>query len=174
MTTNTENKITRAFKLYDETIWLVGFGLLFLTYKALISDKPLEQKLFNSLGLLFVWIFVLLKVWVIQIKDARTVVFRGLLRENKIDPKDINEYQEWVRGARVMHKGGSILLWPYVEKQGELKSILSTMNPEIKFRDLAEEGTKTTVRVAIIVLAMFAYFGWLIWSLFHGITKLHN
>ncbi len=73
-----------------------------------------------------------------------------------------------------MHKGGSILLWPYVEKQGELKRILSTMNPEIKFRDLAAEGTKTTARVAIIVLALFVYFGWLIWSLFHGITKYHN
>lgn len=174
MATSTENKSTRAFKLYDETIWLIGFGLLFLTYKAFISSIPFEQKLYNSLGLLFVWVFVLLKVWVIQIKDTRQVVFRGLLRENKIDPGDIKEYQEWVRGARVVHKGGSILLWPYVEKQGELKSILSSMNPEIKFRDLAEEGTKTTLRVVIIVLAMFAYFGWLIWNLFHGITKYRN
>jgi hypothetical protein len=174
MPINTENKIDRAFRLYDGTIWLVGFGLLFLTYKAFSSGKPFEQILYNSLGLLFVWIFVLLKVWVIQIKDARTVVFRGLLRENKIDPRDINEYQEWVRGARVVHKGGSILLWPYVEKQGELKSLLTTMNPEIKLRDLSAEGTKTTTRVVIIVLAVFAYFGWLIWSLFHGISKYHN
>ena len=174
MTINTDNKIAKAFKLYDETIWLVGFGLLFLTYKALISDRPFEQKLYNSLGLLFVWIFVLLKVWIIQVKDARTVVFRGLFREIVVDPKDINEYQGWVRGARLVHKGGSILLWPYVEKQGELKSILGTMNPDIKFRDLAAEGTKTTARLVIIVLALFVYFGWLIWSLFHSITKYHN
>jgi hypothetical protein len=172
MTFKKENK--SAFRLYDESIWLIGFGLLFLTFKAVNSDRPFEQKIYNSLGLLFVWIFVLLKVWVIQIKDARTIIFRGLLRNTEIDSKDINEYQEWVRGARVVYKGGSILLWPYVEKQGELKSILREMNPEIIFRDLAQEGTKTSFRVAMIVLAVFGYFGWLIWSLFHGITKYHN
>ena len=172
MTITKENK--SAFRLYDETIWLIGFGLLFLTYKSFNSDRPFEQVIFNSLGLIFVWIFVLLKVWIIQINDDQTIVFRGLLRNNVIDPKDIREYQEWVRGARVVHKSGSILLWPYVEKQGELKSILRALNPEIKLRDLAEEGTKTTARVVILVLALFAYFGWLIWSLFHGITKYHN
>jgi hypothetical protein len=112
--------------------------------------------------------------WVIKLKDSRMVVFRGLLREITDDPKDIKEYQEWIRGARVVHKGGSILLWPYVEKQGDLKIMLSTMNPDIKFRDLAAEGTKTTARVTLIILALFVYFGWLIWGLFHGLTSYHK
>lgn len=171
MTNNTEENINKSFRLYDETIWLIGFGLLFLTYKAFASDKLFEQKLYDILGILLIWVIVLFKTHVIYIKDERTVIFQGILRQIVLNPKDIVEYQEWVRGGRLVHHRGSIFLWPYIEKQDELKSLLTVLNPQIKFRDIANEGTKTNTRVVIIVLAVFAYFGWLIWSLFHGITN---
>ncbi|HAS54788.1 MAG: hypothetical protein A2X56_14200 [Nitrospirae bacterium GWC2_57_13] len=171
MTANSDEKINRTFRLYDETIWIIGFGLFFLTYQALWSNKSFEQKIYDVLGILLLWGIVLLKTHRIHISDMRTVIFQGLLRRIVLNPRDILEYQEWVRGGRLVHHGGSIFLWPYIEKQGELKSILKAANPQIKFRDISEEGTKTNVRVLIIVIAMFAYFGWLIWSLFHGIMN---
>lgn len=171
MTANSDEKINRTFRLYDETIWIIGIGLLFLTYQAFSSSKSLEQKIYDVLGILLLWVIVLLKTHRIHIRDTRNAVFQGLLRKIVLNPRDILEYQEWVRGGRLVHTGGSIFLWPYIEKQGELKSILKAANPQIKFRDIAAEGTKTTARVVIIVVGVFAYFGWLIWSLFHGITN---
>ncbi len=170
MTTNPEEKIKKTFRLYDETIWIIGFGLLFLTYKAFVSDKLFEQKLYDILGILLIWVIVLFKTHIIYIRDSQTIIFQGILRNIELNPKNIIEFQEWVRGGRLVHQRGSIFLWPYIEKQGELKSILKAINPQIKFRDIANEGTKTNGRVVIIVIAVFTYFGWLIWSLFHGIT----
>ena len=171
MIINPEERINKTFRLYDGTIWIIGFGLLFLTYQAFSSSKSFDQKLYDGLGVLIAWVIVLFKIHAIHIKDSRTVIFQGIFRKIVLDTKDITEYQEWVRGVRLAHHGGSIILWPYIEKQGELKSILRTIGPQIKFRDLAAEGTKTNCRVAIIVIAIFAYFGWLTWSLFHGITN---
>jgi len=171
ITNNPEKKINKKFRLYDEVIWIVGFGLLFLTFKALMSSKPLDQKLLDILGVLWVWIFMLLKIHLIHIKDVQNIIFQGIFRKIILQPRDIHEYQEWVRGARIVYKGGSIILWPYIEKQGELKSILKALNPQIQLRDLAAEGTKTTFRVVLIMIAMFTYFGWLFWSLLHGITN---
>jgi len=171
MSINSDEKINKTFRLYDETIWIVGIGILYLTYKAFSSSKSFELKLYDILNMLMLWVIVLFKIHVIRVQDSRTIIFQGIFRKIILNPREITEYQEWVRGGRLVYQGGSIILWPYIEKQGELKRILRTITPEMKFRDITAEGTKTNCRVAIIVLAMFAYFGWLIWSLFHKITQ---
>ncbi len=169
--TKPEGKINETFRLYDESIWIAGLGLLFLSWEALEPGKSFEQKLRIIPGILLAWVIVLFKVHKIHIKDARTIIFQGIFRKIILDPQNIDEFQEWVRGARIVYKGGSIILWPYIEKQGQFKSSLKSINPNILFRDISKEATKTNIRVAFIVLGVFAYFGWLFWSLFHGITQ---
>jgi hypothetical protein len=169
--TISQGKFNETYRLYDESIWLVGIGLIYLTWSAFDGVLSSEHKLYSIPGLLLAWVFVLLKVDKIHIEDSRTIIFRSLFRSIVLNPQDITAYQEWVRGARVVYKGGSIILWPYIEKQGQFKGTLQAINPNIVFVDISKEGTKTNIRVAVIVLGIFAYFGLLIWSLFHGITQ---
>ena len=164
-------KINETYRLYDESIWIIGIGLLFLTGKAIDEVLSSEHRLYNISGLLLAWLVVLFKVYKIHIEDSRTIIFRSLFQKIVLNPQDISDFQEWVRGARIVYKGGSIILWPYIEKQGQFKSTLQSINPNIVFTDSSKEGTKTNFRVFLIVLVVFAYFGWLIWSLFHGITQ---
>ena len=166
-----QGKINETYRLYDESIWLVVIGLLFLTWRAFDGDQSFEHKLYRISGILLAWVVVLLKVHKIHIEDSQTIIFRSLFQKIVLNPQDISDFQEWVRGARVVYKGGSIILWPYIEKQGQFKSTLQAINPNIVFTDISNEGTKTNVRVVLLVLGIFAYFGWLIWSLFHGITQ---
>ena len=165
-----QSKDTRFFRLYDEAFGLLAVALIFLTYEAFDPAKSFEQKLFAIPSIVLIWVLILFKIHRIEVIDSQTIIFRGLFRKIQATPKDILSVQDWLRGVRIVLKGRSLILWPFIERQGEFKALLRSLNPEIEIKDMSNEATKSTGRAGLIILGMFLYFAWLIWHLFSDFT----
>ncbi len=166
-----QSKEIRTFRLYDGSIVILPFGLIYLTYEVIDPAKSFEQKLFAIPPIALIWGLILFKIHRIEVIDSRIIVFRGLFREIKVKPNDILSVQDWLRGVRIVLKKRSFILWPFIEKQGEFKALLRSLNPDIEIKDMSNEATKSMARGGILILGMFLYFAWLIWSMFYNITS---
>jgi hypothetical protein len=162
----------KYFNLYDSSIIILPIGLAFLTYEAFDPAKSFEQKIIAIPSILLIWILILFKIYRIEVIDAQTIIFRGIFRKIQVKPNDILSVQDWLRGIRVVLKKRSLILWPFIEKQGEFKSLMSNLNPDIEIKDMSNEATKSKLRAGLIILGMFLYFAGLIWLLFFNFT--HN
>jgi hypothetical protein len=168
-----QSKTARIFNLYDSAIIIfLPFGLIFLTYEAFDPAKSFEQKLIAIPSIALMWILIFFKIHRIEVIDSHTIIFRGLFRKIQVAPQDIKSVQDWLRGIRIVFKKRSIILWPFIEKQGEFKALICNLNPEIEKKDMSNKATKSPARTGLIILGMFLYFGWLIWYLFSDFT--HN
>ena len=166
-------KTIKYFNLYDSSfLILIPAGLIFLTYKAFEPAKSFEQKLFEIPSIELIWILILCKTHRIEVINANEILFRGLFRKIKVSPKDIISIQDWLRGVRIVLKEKSIILWPFIEKQGEFKTLMRELNADIEIKDMSNVFMESPVRVGIAVLGVFIYFGLLIWVLFYNFT--HN
>jgi hypothetical protein len=114
----------------------------------------------------------LYKTYRIDVIDTNEIIFRGLFRKIKVSPQDIIFIQDWLRGVRIVLKEKSIILWPFISKQGEFKSLMQTLNADIEIKDMSNIFIESPVRVVIAMLGIFLYFGILIWVLFYNFT--HN
>jgi hypothetical protein len=167
---NDLSKATKTFRLYDEAIWIFIFGLAYLTYEVFTSNRGLEFKLFSILNVAFIWILLLFKIHKIEVRDANTIIFKGVLRKIKVTPQEIVSLQDFLRGSRIVLRGKSLILWPFIERQAGFKALLRNLNPDIKITDVSNEVTKTHTRAGLILLGLFLYFGGLIVFLFYDIT----
>lgn len=161
----------RIFKLYESSlIWVAIGALLFLTYDAFTGNHSLSFKAIDLLIISVACVTVLFKVWQIEIPNDNTVIFRCICRKITVSPEEIVSFQEWLRFIRVVVKDKSIILWPYIDKQPQLKSILLSLNPKIKFIDESEEVTKSGFRILFLVLGVFIFLvGLAVW-LFYNFT----
>lgn len=167
-----KSKTSRCFNLYDSAIIILPFGLIFVTYEAFDPAKSFEQKLIAIPSIVLIWVLILFKIHRIEVVESQTIIFRGLFRKIQATPQDILSVQDWLRGVRIILKGRSLILWPFIEKQGEFKALLRSLNPDIEIKDMSNEATKSTGRAGLIILGMFLYFALLIWFLFSDFT--HN
>jgi hypothetical protein len=166
-----QSKTTRSFNLFDSAFIILPFALIFVTYEAFDPAKSFHQKLVAIPSIALVWILILFKIHRIEVIDSDTIIFRGLFRRIKVTPQDILSVQDWLRGIRIILKEGSIVLWPFIENQGEFKALLRGLNPDIEMRDMSNEATESTARGGLIILGMFIYFALLIWLLFTDFTQ---
>ncbi len=165
------NNQNRVFKLYDPALaWFAIGGLLFLTYDAFTGTHSLSLKTIDVPSISAAWLIVLFKVWQFEITDDKTVVFRGILRKTTVIPEEILSFQEWLRFIRVVVKGRNIILWTYINNLPQLKSILLSLNPEIRFVDESEEVTKSGFRILFLVLGVFIFLAGLAVWLFYNFT----
>jgi hypothetical protein len=160
-----------VFKLYEPSLTRLAIGaLLFLTYDAFTGNHSLSFKAIDLLIISVACVTVLFKVWQIEIPNDNTVIFRCICRKITVSPEEIVSFQEWLRFIRVVVKDKSIILWPYIDKQPQLKSILLSLNPKIKFIDESEEVTKSGFRILFLVLGVFIFLvGLAVW-LFYNFT----
>ncbi len=166
-----EKSINKSFRLYDDSVWLLAFAVIYFTYNTIDPSKTFEQRIFTFPALLFVWVIILFKIHKIHVLNSETIIFRGIFRKTIIRPRDINAVHDWLRGVRVVFSGGSLILWPFIEKQAEFKALVKQLNPDVDFKDMSSEATQKPYRVVLILLGLFLYFGWLIWSGFHDPTR---
>jgi hypothetical protein len=165
-----QNKI---FKLYDQSIWIAAIGLVVLTYKSLTRNNPPALQITAFLNTAVIWIIALFKVWQIDVSDDKTITFRGLLRKIIVSADDVVSFQDWLRGIRIVLKNKSIILWPFIENRDQFKSLLSTLNPNVKLVDESDEATKSSIRIVLLMLVIFLYLAglgvWLFYSFTHDL-----
>jgi hypothetical protein len=165
-------KQSKTFKLYDnQTIWILAIALLVITYKTATKNyRYSELQITAFLNIALLWILALFKIWKIEVLDNKTIVFRGILRKIIVSPEEIISFQDWMRGIRIVLKDKSIILWPYIDKQDQFKSLLSNLNSNIKFIDEAHEATKSGKRVFLLTFGVFLYLAGLAAWLFYVFT----
>lgn len=164
--------VNKTFRLYDSTMVLVIIGLIYFTYITFTDDRQLATNPFYLLNLALVWILFLFKIHMIKVPNQNTLIFKGVFRKIQLNPNDIVSFQDLLRGVLVVTKNKSIILWPFIDRQGEFKSLLKNLNPEIKFVDVSELITNYPSRAGLLLLGLFVYFGGLIGFLFWHFT--HN
>lgn len=167
---NGTNQTVKSFNLYDETFVILILALLYLTYEALEPTKSFEQRLITIPPVALFWILFLFKVHRIEVVEPKTIVFRGFIRNIITTAEDIVSIQDWLRGVRIVLKGRSIVLWPFIAKQGEFKSLIRSLNPDVEIEDMSNEATKTPTRSGFLLIVVLIYFAWLIWSLLYSFT----
>lgn len=165
-------KTVRSFNLYDETFVILIIALLYFTYDAFEPSKSFDQKLIAIPPVALFWILFLFKIHRIEVIEPKSIIFRGFIRNIKTTPEDILSIQDWLRGVRIVLKGRSLILWPFIAKQGEFKALIRSLNPEVEIKDMSNEATKTSSRSRFLLLGVLIYFAWLLWSLFYSFT--HN
>ena len=162
----------KSFNLYDETFIILIIALLYFTYEALEPSKSFEQRLIAIPPVALFWILFLFKIHRIEVIESRTIIFRGFFRNIKTTPDDILSIQDWLRGVRIILKGRSLILWPFIAKQAEFKALIHSLNPDAEIKDMSNEATKTSSRSGLLLIGVLLYFLWLIWTLFNNFT--HN
>lgn len=167
-----QEKTVKSFNLYDEAFVILIFALLYFTYEAFEPSKSFNQKIIAIPPVAMFWILFLFKIHRIEVIEPTTVIFRGFFRNIKTTPEDILSIQDWLRGVRIVLKGRSLILWPFIVKQGEFKALIRSLNPKVEIKDMSNEATKTSTRSGLLLIGVFIYFAWLIWSLFYSFT--HN
>lgn len=146
------------YKLYDESYWIVVFALFYITYDVVTADRELQSRVLSALSVTFWWVLILFKVHAIECHDEGTLIFKGILRKTTVHAKDIIAFQDALRGLRLVLKNKSIVLWPFVERQGEFKILLKSLNPDIEFIDVSNEATKSTARLGLLFWGMIVLF----------------
>lgn len=169
---DSQNILNKTFRLFDAAIFFAVIGLLYFTYEAIVDSRPLESRLIFTINLAAVWFLFLFKIHLVSIPDRNTVIFKGIFRKIKVSPQDIVSFQDLLRGVRIVLKNKSIILWPFIARQGEFKILLRNLNQEIEFVDVADMATKTPSRIVLLLLGMFTYFAVLTGALFYHFT--HN
>ena len=169
---NSTEQTVKSFNLYDETFIILIFALIFFTYEALDPNKSFDQRLVAIPPVALFWIIFLFKIHRIEVVGPKTIIFRGFIRNIKIAPDDIVSIQDYLRGVRIVLKKRSFILWPFISKQGEFKALIRSLNPDVELRDMSNEATQTPSRSGFLLIGVFIYFAWLIWSLFNSFT--HN
>ena len=164
-------KTIRTFKLYDGVWVVIVLAIFSLTYTAFGPEKTFNQKVYAFPGVAWLWILILFKIYKIEVVDSTTIIFRGLFRKIKVHPKEIISVQDWLRGIRIVLKGRSIILFPFIDKLGEFKALVRGLNPEVTIKDMSNVATNSITRAGLIVIGVFLYFAWLIWSLFKSFTQ---
>ena len=168
---NCTEKTVKSFNLYDETFIILIFALLYFTYEAFEPTKSVEQKLIAIPPVALFRILFLFKIHRIEVIEPRTIVFRGFFRNIKTTPDDILSIQDWLRGVRIILKGRSLILWPFIAKQAEFKALVHSLNPDAEIKDMSNEATKTSSRSGLLLIGVLIYFLWLIWTLFNNFTN---
>jgi len=158
------------FRLYDQAYWIVVVGLLFFTFDALTDHGELQVRIVSALNVALWWILILFKIHKIEYRDENTLLFKSILRRITVNPKDIISVQDAFRGLRVVLKKKSIILWPFIERQGEFKTLLLSLNPDIKLVDASTEATKANARLGFIFLGLILFFALSAAGLFYQFT----
>lgn len=153
-----KQKNKREFRLYDNAYWVVVVGLLFFTYDALTDDGELTVRIASALNVILWWAFILFKIHKIEYRGDNTLLFKGILRKIAVRPTDIISSQVALRGVRLVLKNKTIFLWPFIEGEGEFKTLLKSLNPDIELVDAAQETTKSTARLGFIFLGLILFF----------------
>lgn len=172
MKANQDNidKINRTYRLYDEVMWIVVLGLLYFTYEAFTNDRVLKFKIASIFNVTLVWIFLLFKTHKIEVHDQNTILFKGVFRKIIVNPQDIILFQDLLRGVRVVCRKRSIILWPFIEKQGEFKALLRNLNPNIQMVDVSNKVVSSNKRLGFLFFGLFVYLGGMIAFLFYQFT----
>lgn len=168
---NGTEKTVKSFNLYDETFIILIFALLYFTYEVLDPTKSFEQRLIALPPVALFWIIFLFKIHRIEVVEPNTIIFRGFIRNIKTTSEDIVSIQDYLRGVRIVLKKRSLILWPFIAKQGEFKALIRSLNPDVKMRDMSNEATQTPSRSGFLLIGVLIYFAWLIWSLFNTFTQ---
>lgn len=168
---NGTEQTVKSFNLYDETFIIIIFALLYFTYEVFDSTKSFEQRLIALPPVALFWIIFLFKIHRIEVVEPKTIIFRGFIRNIKVTPKDIVSLQDYLRGVRIVLKKRSLVLWPFIAKQGEFKALIRSLNPDVEMRDISNEATQTPSRSGFLLIGVLVYFVWLIWSLFTTFTQ---
>lgn len=165
------NDQSKIFKLYEPSLnWLIAGALLLLTYDTFTGNHSQSFKAIDIINISVIWVIVLFKVWQIEIPNDKTIIFRCIFRKITVSPEEIVSFQEWMRVIRIVVKGKSIILWPFIDKLPQLKSRLLSLNPNIKFIDESDEVTKSGFRIFFLVLGVFIYLAGLAAWLFYSFT----
>jgi hypothetical protein len=165
--------LRREFRLYDDAYWIVVVGLLFFTYDAFTDDVEWRVRIISTLNVTFWWVLVLFKIHTIGFRNGNTLIFKSFLRRITVNPKDIIAFQDALRGLRIVLKDKSIILWPFIERQGEFKTLLQSLNPDIKLVDVSHEATKSPVRQGLFFLGLIIFVGLSLAGWYYQIIHSH-
>lgn len=164
--------IKSEYKLYDHSIIILPLALCYFTYKLFTSEIPFYYPGSLFIFTLWIWIMVLFKVHKIKVYEDNTIRFQGLIRNIDINVSQITEVQDWLRFVRVKLHKGSLILFPFIDKLGEFKSEIRSMNPESKVKDVSNNFFNSKFALIITLLVMFLFFGAMIAVLFYRFTHM--
>ena len=165
-------QIKSEYRLYDHAIIILPFALCYLTYELFTSDVPIYYPGSSFLATLWAWIVVLFKIHRIKIYDDNIMRFQGLIRNIDLNANRITEIQDWLRFVRVKYDKGSLILFPFVEKLGEFKAEIRSLNSETKIKDMSNNYFDSKYSLGLTLVGMLIFFGCMIAFLFYRFTHL--
>jgi hypothetical protein len=165
-------QIKSEYRLYDHAIIILPFVLGYVTYELFTSEVPIYYPGSSFLATLWIWIVVLFKIHRIKVYDDNALRFQGIIRNIDIDASDIIEIQDWLRFVRVKLNKGSLILFPFVDKLGEFKAEIRSLNPETKIKDMSNNYFDSKYSLGLTLLGMLIFFGCMIAFLFYRFTHL--
>ena len=80
--------------------------------------------------------------------------------------------EDWLRFVRIRYKGGCLILFPFIEKLGEFKSLVKSMNSNVKIKDVSNWYFSSNIRVFLLIVGIFGWFGFLIFHYFYEWTRI--
>lgn len=167
------SNVSKTFKLYDEAIFIALIGLSFFTYRLVVSESPIYLSYPSIFFVAWLWILILFKIYRIEILKDNIVRFRCAFRNIDLKASDITEIQDWLRFVRVKYDKGSLILFPFVDKLGDFKFEIKSINSDAKINDVANNFFDSKWRVILLMLAIFTYFIALIYYYFWKFTYLN-
>ncbi len=167
-----ENLIKLEFKLYDHAIIILPLALCYFTYKLFTSDLPFYYPGSYFILTIWLWIVVLFKVHKIKIYEDNVIRFQGLIRNIDLKSSQITEVQDWVRFVRVKYGNGSLILFPFIDRLGEFKAAIRSVNPESKIKDVSNNFFDSKFGAILALTGMFLFFGLMIAMLFYQFTHM--
>ncbi len=166
------SNVLKAFKLYDEALLIALFGLSYLTYQIMKSESLFYFSYPSVIFVVFLWILMSFKVHRIEILKDQSIRFRCAFRKIDLKASDITEIQDWLRFVRIKYNRGSLILFPFIDKLGEFKLEIKSINSEAKIKDVANNFFDSKWRVVLLMVVIFVYFGGLIYYYFWKFTHL--
>ncbi|MFH2044115.1 MAG: hypothetical protein ABIK92_03095 [Pseudomonadota bacterium] len=171
-TRDVEFLVKSEFKLYDHSIVILPLGLCYFTYRLFTSEVPFYYAGSSLAFTLWLWIMVLFKVHKIKVYEDNIIRFQCLIRNIDIEASRITEVQDWLRFVRVKFEKGSLILFPFIDKLGEFKSEIQSLNPELKVKDISNNFFDSKFALIITLIGMFLFFGVTIAVLFYRFTVM--
>ena len=96
--------------------------------------------------------------------EKRVFRFRFFFRKIDLNPEEITRIEDWLGFVRVKYKGGSLILFPFIEKLGEFKALVKSMNSDVEIKDISNWYFSSNIRVSLLIVGVF---GWFIFLIFH-------
>ena len=165
--------IKSEFKLYDHAIIILPLALCYFTYKLFTSELPFYYPGSSFVFTLWLWIMVLFKVHKIKIYEDNVIRFQGLIRNIDINSSQITEIQDWLRFVRVKYGKGSLILFPFIDRLGEFKTTIRSLNPKSKVKDVSNSFFDSKYGAILALAGIFQFFGFMIAMLFYRFAHLH-